>query len=91
MKNLTLCLLMHVFGKSTILCRCPFNEESNEKKEAAINIHFTHIEQNGNANIAGNGTATYEKGRAKFAKLKHLKEENRLLSELIKMMQNRDK
>ncbi|MEO6285810.1 MAG: hypothetical protein ABIN80_28545 [Dyadobacter sp.] len=88
MKNLTLCVLLHVFGKTTTLCRCPLNDEQeNEKPPTTINI--TYIEQKGNANIAGDGTVQFKTSQDHLAQVERLKKENTLLSELLGMLKNK--
>ena len=91
MKNLTLCLLMHLFGKSTILCKCPFNEETQDAEPVPMNVHVNYITQKGKANIAGNGTIEYKAMQDKLVKLERLEAENQLLSDMVRMLRNRDK
>lgn len=91
MKNLALCLLMHVFGKSTILCKCPLKEENMESESSITNIQVTYITQKGKANIAGNGTIEYKTMQEKIGRIERLEAENKLLYDLVQILKNRDK
>jgi hypothetical protein len=90
MKNIALCLLLHVFGKTTTLCKCPLNDEKeNEPPPTTINI--TYITQKGNANIAGDGTVQFKTSRQEYNQIERLKEQNRTLMELLDLLRNGDK
>jgi hypothetical protein len=91
MTNLTLCLLLHLFGKSTILCRCPLNREQHESEYPPTNVTVNYITQNGRANIAGDGTIEYKNMQEKLSRIERLEVENKRLSEMVQMLVNRDK
>ncbi len=91
MKNLALCLLMHVFGKSTLLCRCPLNGNKTESETPITHVSVNYITQNGKANIAGNGTIEYKTRSEELERLRRLEAENRLLVDMVQMLRNRDR
>ena len=89
----TQCPLTHIIdGENVKRCKCIFYEKLPcfEKKQIKINI--TTIIQKGNANIAGNGTVHYKIRNDDFQQqIEHLKNENKLLSELVEILKSRDK
>lgn len=91
MKNLTLCLIMHLFNKSTLLCKCPLNGESVEPDPLPMNVTVNHITQKGNSNIAGDGTIEYKTMQGKLTKLERLEAENKMLLDMVQMLRHRDK
>lgn len=91
MKNVTLCILMHLFGKSTVLCKCPLNGDSSENDQPPLNVNINYINQRGKANIAGDGTIEYQSMREKVSMLERLQAENKMLSDMVQLLQNRDK
>jgi len=91
MKNLTLCLLMHLFGKSTVLCKCPLNEQNAAPEPRPINLNVNYITQKGRANIAGNGTIEYQTNHAELDRLERLEAENRMLADMVQTLWNRRK
>lgn len=91
MKNLTLCLLMHLFGKSTVLCKCPLNEQNAGPDPRPINLNVNYITQKGRSNIAGNGTIEYQTNRAEHERLERLEAENKILADMVQMLRHRDK
>lgn len=60
--------------------------ESHEHDKTKIKIKITYIRQQGNDNIAGSSNT-----RSANQKIDDLKLENKLLSELVEILKNRDK
>lgn len=90
--NLTLCLLFNLLSKNPEkpLLRYANSPQTETYDEPKINIQVNYITQNGNANIAGNGTVQYMKVREDKAVIQQLKKENEMLIDIIKMLQTRD-
>lgn len=82
---------MHLFGKSTILCKCPLNGEQQESDPPPANVTVNYITQKGRANIAGDGTIEYKNMQDKLSRVEHLEAENRILSDLVRSLRDRDK
>lgn len=91
MKNLTLCLIMHLFNKNTHLCRCPLNSRTEESDYQPMVVNVNYITQKGNSNIAGDGTIEYKTMQDKITKLERLEAENRMLAEMLQMLRRREK
>lgn len=94
MMNYALCLMIHLFGKNEILCKCPLNRKEAENDPVITSVQVmqvTNITQNGKANIAGDGTVQYRLSAEQVARLERLEVENKLLSEMVEILKNRDK
>lgn len=82
---------MHLFGKNTILCKCPLNGDSSEQEHPPMTVHVNYITQKGKANIAGDGSIEYKTMQDKLNQVERLQAENKMLSDMLETLRNRDK
>lgn len=89
----TQCPFTHIMESEPVKsCKCIFYEKLPCFKKKEIKINITNIIQKGNANIAGNGSVHYKAKSDEFEQqIEHLKNEFKLLSELVKLLVDRDK
>ncbi|GGB98244.1 hypothetical protein GCM10011325_26940 [Dyadobacter sediminis] len=87
------CPFTHITdGENVRSCKCIFYEKLPCYEKRQIKISITNIIQKGNANIAGSGTVHYKvKNDESQQLIEYLKNENKLLMELVEILKSRDK